>query len=126
MKTKLYSCLLAALVFAGCASPASRIASHQAAFDSWPAEVRNRVRAGEIAVGFTPEQVRVALGRPDRVLMRTSVTGEAEVWVYRELEPASSSLGVGIGVAGSAGVIGGGMSLDGYSYEEIIRVVFAH
>ncbi len=124
MKTNLSSCLLAVLVFAGCASPASRIASQQAAFDSWPAEVRNKVRAGEIALGFTPEQVRVALGKPNRVLMRSTSTGESEVWVYRELEPARSSLGVGIGMGGSSGVIGSGVSFEGYRYDEIMRVVF--
>jgi hypothetical protein len=127
MTTKLlYSLLLVALISAGCASPASRIASHQAAFNSWPAAVREKVRAGEVAIGFTPEQVRVALGEPDRVLTHAISTSEAEVWVYRELGPAGPyiGIGVGIGTGGGGGSIGGGAVLDGYRYEEIVRVVF--
>jgi len=64
------------LALAGCATtPADRIAQHRSAFDTWPAEVQTKIRAGQIAVGFTEEQVRMALGDPERVITRTTEQG---------------------------------------------------
>lgn len=75
------------LLFAAClaanTTPASRVVRSQAACDSWPTEVREQVRVGKIALGFTMEQVRVALGEPDRVFVRTTAAGEMEVWSWR-------------------------------------------
>src|SRR5687768_8091252 len=50
------------LFAAGCSTPASRISRHQEAFSEWPEAIQEKVRAGQIDLGFTPEQVRVALG----------------------------------------------------------------
>jgi hypothetical protein len=114
------------LLAAGCASPASRIARNQAAFDSWPAVVRERVRAGQAGLGFTMEQVRVALGEPDRKFTRITASGTSEVWAYRELGPdVSFGLGMGVG-AGGPMAAGGGVSLEDYRYGESVRVVFEH
>lgn len=124
MKTNrlLSSLLLAVLALAGCSTPASRIARHQRAFDSWPAEVREQVRAGKVSLGFTPEQVRVALGEPDRVFVRTTGTGETEVWAWLDLGP---QFGVGVGF-GSGGPAGGALGLgwESYDYHEAVRVAF--
>jgi len=123
MKTvKLPLALLFAASLAACSTPASRVARNQAAFDSWPAEVREQVRAGKVAVGFTPEQVRVALGEPDRVFVRTTGAGETEVWAYRDLGP---QLGVGVGV-GTGGPAGGtlGLGWESYDSREALRVAF--
>ena len=51
---------------AGCTTTESRIHDNQAAFDAWPADVREIVRAGHVGLGFTPEMVQVALGEADR------------------------------------------------------------
>jgi hypothetical protein len=125
MKTvKFPLALLFAASLAACSTPASRVARNQAAFDSWPAEVREQVRVGKVAVGFTPEQVRVALGEPDRVFVRTTGAGETEVWAYRDLGP---QLGVGVGVGvGTGGTAGGALGLGWESYDsrEALRVAF--
>ena len=84
MKAPLPFCLaLAVLVLgAGCvSSPKSRIAKNQAAFDAYPADVQAALRKGEVKISFTPEQVRIALGAPDRVLTRTGTDGQSEIWV---------------------------------------------
>jgi hypothetical protein len=116
---------LTLLTAAGCASPGSRISRNQAAFDSWPAEVREKVRAGTAGLGFTMEQVRVALGEPARKFTRTSGAGTAEVWAYRDLTP-SVSVGVGVGMSAGSGGYGGGVDLESYRYAETMRVVFEH
>lgn len=127
MKTTLPVCLaLAALVLsAGCASsPDSRIAKNRAAYDGYPDEVRTAIKEGRVEVGFTPEQVRLALGGPDRVLTRTTATGSAEVWVY---EDKGASMGFGLGVGLGGGPVGGGVGVGAGGRDtarERLRVVF--
>ena len=127
MKTPLPFCLALALVTlsAGCSSsPQSRIAKNQAAFDSYPADVQATIRQGEAKVGFTPDQVRIALGAPDRVLTRTTEAANSEVWIYRDKSP---SFGFGLGVGGGGGSVGGGVgvSTGGREFpDERLRVIF--
>ncbi len=115
-------------IFAACSStPASRIARRQSAFDSWPVEVREQVSAGRVALGFTAEQVRVALGEPDRVFVRTTGSGDSEVWTWRELGPQLGlGVGVGMGTSGAAGGGSLGLGLEGYDYREAVRIVIDH
>jgi len=98
------------LLFAvtGCASTSSRISKNQAAFDAYSAEVQAKIRAGEVAVGFTPEQVTMALGKPDRVLQRTTAAGVSDVWVYLK-GGLQFGFGVGVGVGGGSSGVGGGV-----------------
>lgn len=124
MKTRLAPLLLSLLLLSGCATVDSRIRKHQAAFDSWPASVQAMVRAEKVDIGFTPEQVRVALGEPDRIFTRKSSEGEAEVWAYYDRGPRFS-LGLGVGSGGYSSV-GGGVVYD-RQYDRIddaVRVVF--
>jgi hypothetical protein len=114
------------LVLGGCATtPAERIAKNHAAYASWPPDVQARVKAGEIALGFTPAQVRVALGDPDHVYSRTAANGTEEVWGYRSHQPRIS---VGLGMMGGGGStrVGGStvVSSGGPYLDEILRVVF--
>ena len=114
-----------ALVISGCATTETRISKNQAAFDSWPSEVQSSIRAGQVKIGFTPEQVRVALGEPDRMYSRQSAEGESEVWAYFESGP-QFSIGVGVGSGGySRGASGGvGYTQRSDRSEEATRVVF--
>jgi outer membrane protein assembly factor BamE (lipoprotein component of BamABCDE complex) len=127
MKTLLpFGLALAALALsAGCASsPSSRIAKNRAEFDAYPQEVQAAISAGDVRVGFTPEQARLALGAPDRVVTRTSETGESEVWIYQEKQ---SRLGVGLGLGIGSGPVGGGVGVSsggGGSVDDRLRVVF--
>jgi hypothetical protein len=115
----------AALITA-CSTPASRIENKQAVFDSYPPEVQNRIRAGDVSVGFYPEQVTMALGKPDRIYSRQTEAGTSEIWAYRESTPALS-LGLGgFGFGGNSGVGGGVGVATGGNDDEKVRVVFAN
>ncbi|HWL14197.1 MAG TPA: hypothetical protein VNR00_01250 [Opitutus sp.] len=125
MKNSLFvlGCCLA-LAWAGCSTVDSRLKKHESAFNSWPADVQQKVRSGQIDLGFTPEMVQVALGDPSRVFTRTTQNGNAEVWVYPEKGP-KFSFGVGVGsMRGSTGVGGGVTVGDTWRDEEALRVVF--
>ncbi|MBS0662748.1 MAG: hypothetical protein JSR48_05750 [Verrucomicrobia bacterium] len=113
------------LLLAGCATSADRIASNQAMFDSWPAEVREKVRAGQAAVGFTPDMVLVALGQPDRKVLRTSAQGTAEVWTYFDHGP-HFSIGVGMGSGGRSSAVGGSVAMTDQAWRDsrVITVTF--
>ncbi len=130
MKTKLVSLLGAvtlALV-AGCSTVDSRIDKNRAAFNTWPPAVQDRVVKGEVDIGFTTEQVRVALGEPDRVFTRTSADGTAQIWSYRERGPKFGfGVGVGVGSFGSRGGSFGSVGINtgtGYHDDEKMGVVF--
>lgn len=77
--------ILALLTLAGCAveSPGTRIADQAPLFNSWSPSVQAAVRAGQVKVGFTADQVRMALGMPD---FRTTDANK-EIWVYRDRGP---------------------------------------
>lgn len=127
MKTPLPFCLALAFatLSAGCASsPKSRISKNQSAFDSYPASVQTAIQEGKVEVGFTPDQVRLAIGAPDRILTRTSTAGDSEVWVYRDKGP---TFGLGLGLGGGSGGVGGGVGVGTSTREpgEKLRVIFA-
>ena len=114
------------LALAGCATaPADRIAQNQSTFDSWPAEVQAKIRGGQVGIGFTEEQVRVALGDPERVITRTTEKGIAMVWAYSQRGPRFS---FGLGIAGGGGHTGYGAGIamnDGpYFSGDAMHVVF--
>ena len=115
------------LALAGCATtPAERIAKNPADYAAWPPDVQARVKAGEVAPGFTPEQVRMALGEPDHIYTLTTEKGTEEVWAYRDRKPRFT---VGLGVMGGGGStqVGGAteMSSGGPYRDEVMRVLFA-
>lgn len=130
MKTRLpfLSCLVLSLVVAGCSTVDSRIADNRAAFNTWPPAVQDKVVLGQIDVGFTTEQVRVALGEPDRVFTRTTADGTSQVWSYRERGPRFGfGIGIGTGSFGHRGGTFGGVSMGtggGYHDDEKLGVVF--
>ena len=117
------------LAAAGCAStPLSRIQSAREVYNSYPMEVQERIASGQVDVGFTTEQVRMALGKPDRVASRTTPDGTSEVWSYSDKGPRIS-VGLGLGVGGGGGSTrvgtGIGVSTGGRVLEkERTRVVF--
>ena len=75
MKRLILSLLPLAALLAACATPESRIRDNQAAFDAFPPSVQQKIRAGQADIGFTPEQVRMALGEPDHKYTRSSAEG---------------------------------------------------
>jgi hypothetical protein len=94
-------CLASVVLLTACSStPDSRIAKNLSAFSGYPAAVQQKIRAGEVDVGFTPEMVRLALGEPTRQFNRQTQAGSAEVWVYHDNGPRFS---FGVGVGGAVG-----------------------
>lgn len=74
---------LLALLLAACAStPATRIEKNPGAFAQLTPEQQEKVRAGQIAIGFDASATRLALGEPDRILQKTTSAGETEIWQY--------------------------------------------
>jgi len=127
MKTKLLllSVLMTVVMATGCSSVGSRIEKHRAEYATWPLEVREKIAAGKIDLGFTPEQVLVALGEPDRKFTRTSVDGTTAVWSYRAPKPrVSFGLGMGLGGSRRSSTHGGVMLGSGYDDEEQMGVIF--
>ena len=116
--------LVATLVVAGCSTVESRIAHDRTAFDSWPPAVQQQVQAGHVNVGFTMDQVRVALGDPDWRYARTTPQGSYEVWGYRDRGPRFS-FGVGVGSYGRHSAFGTGVGMTTSPYpDERMRVIF--
>jgi len=117
---------ITALLLAGCASPASRIADKQSVYDSYPPEVRSRIAAGQVDVGFTPEQAELALGKPTRKYSRTTAKGTSEVWAYTKTRPSFSfGVGGGFGIgSGGFGSVGIGTGTAGEDPEDKLRLVF--
>jgi hypothetical protein len=96
---------VAALALGACSTIGSRIKQNQALFDGYPPEVQDKILAGNIEVGFTPEMVEMAWGEPYR---KDQVTGEdyaAEVWTWTRSVP-----GVGVGL-GTGGYYGGNVGI---------------
>ena len=77
--------ILLVLALVGCATPESRIRRHPDMFASFPTNVQANVRSGIVDVGYTPDMVYVALGRPARVIERTAAEGRFEIWVYTDI-----------------------------------------
>jgi hypothetical protein len=128
LKVLLSASAACALFFAGCSTVDSRIAKNRDAFNTWPPAVQDKVVLGQIDIGFTPDQVRVALGEPDRIFTRTAADGTSQIWSYRDRGPRFG-FGVGVGVGsfgGRGGTFGGiGVGTDaGYRDDEKMGVVF--
>jgi hypothetical protein len=129
MKTKRY--LLAALILAalaGCAGPRERIKKHQAEFDAYSPEVQQKIRNGEVDVGFTDRQVALALGRPDRVYSRKTAAADQEVWAYGGGGPGPRvGIGLGMGAGAGPGFYSGGLAVatePDIDRGERVRIVF--
>jgi hypothetical protein len=116
-----------ALFVASCSTVDSRIAKNRAAFNSWPPAVQDKVVVGQIDIGFTADQVRVALGEPDRVFTRTTGDGTSQVWSYRDRGPRFGfGVGVGMGSFGHHGGTFGGVGIGtgtGYRDDEKMGVI---
>lgn len=125
---------LLALAVGGCSSVDSRIHKNSAAFASYPADVQQKIKAKQIDVGFTMEQVQMALGEAEQRYVRTAEENgqkvQREVWGY----PDSSGkwgfgFGIGTGSAHGSTAYGGGVALstgDLYGDDIALRVIFAN
>ena len=75
---------IAQIFLAGCATPESRIKDNPALFASFPPDVQQNVRQGQIDIGYAPEMVTMALGKPDKVEVEKTAEGAHEIWSYTD------------------------------------------
>jgi outer membrane protein assembly factor BamE (lipoprotein component of BamABCDE complex) len=71
-----------AALFVGCETPETRISSSPEVFARLTPDQQALVKAGQIAVGFGMDAVKLALGDPNRITINTDKTGQHEVWHY--------------------------------------------
>jgi hypothetical protein len=127
MNTRLVSLLCLGVLLGACSTtPANRIDKNRSAFDQYPADVQEKIRAGTVEVGFTPEMVRFAMGEPKHKMTRRTDRGDADVWIYVDSKPAIS-LGIGIGSGGrhTSGGVGIATTTGGRYDDEKARVEFS-
>ncbi len=120
--------IVLAAALAACQSPATRIKKNQAAFDAYPPAVQKEIREGRAGIGFTPEQVSMAIGKPDRIYSEKTAAAAYEVWEYGV--GGGSSVGFGLGMSsygnggGSAYGTGIGVSSDVSDPRARLRLTF--
>ncbi|MCM2305363.1 MAG: hypothetical protein NDJ72_11715 [Elusimicrobia bacterium] len=103
--------LMLAAALAACQSPQSRIKKNQAAFDAFPPEVQTAIREGRAEIGFTEQQVLIALGKPGRVYSQKTATTTQEVWEYGVGGGPSVGLGFGMSSMGGGSSYGTGVGV---------------
>lgn len=87
MKPRLPLLLLAAaLGLAGCSTIDKRIQEKSAAFAAYPAETQENLRKGIVEIGYTPDQVYIALGKADDKRERITAKGREITWIYHSYE----------------------------------------
>ncbi|TVR49316.1 MAG: hypothetical protein EA425_12640 [Puniceicoccaceae bacterium] len=66
----------------GCSTVETRIQQNADFFASLDPEDQVKIENGQIDLGFTPDMVYLAYGRPDRKKVEVTAEGEKEVWIY--------------------------------------------
>jgi hypothetical protein len=85
MKTKSFlflSAFGAVILLTGCSTINSRINEKGSVFYSLDADTRAKIEHGDVGIGFTPDMVYMALGKPDAKRFRTTSDGTSETWIY--------------------------------------------
>ena len=100
MKTnQVFQALLIAAVgtfwMTGCSTHATRIHANPEIYARLAPEQQALVRAGQVALGFDFDAVKLALGDPDRVTTRTDADGQTVVWHYLTYEAGGRALYTG-------------------------------
>lgn len=121
------------VLLAACSTPERRISRNKALFETFPPTAQEKIRKGEVDVGFTPDMVLLAMGKPTRKFTRKTAGTQQEVWSYGSSGYRGPTFGLGIGVGGGSyrggSVYSGGVSVntgpgaDWYP-DEHARVVF--
>ncbi len=83
--------LVAPLFFSGCNTAAVRVLTNYETFSQLEPKVRANILRGRIEIGYTPEMVRLALGRPNYASSSTGVRAGREVWSYTGLDVTAST-----------------------------------
>jgi hypothetical protein len=115
--------LMMGLIALACAStPTSRIEDEQTLFDTYPTDVQEKIRAGQVDLGFDPQMVRMAMGDPDETSTETTEDGETLMWGYTRSRPGVS-VGIGGGSFGGGGGLGGGVGMGSGSSRDYVAII---
>lgn len=76
----------------GCETPQTRINKNPDLFSHLTPDQQQAIREGRVGVGFTADMVKLALGEPDRVRIRTDASGRSEIWHYITYESADGTI----------------------------------
>lgn len=79
------------LLFSGCDTVAVRVLTNYDTFSKLDPKVRANIVRGRVALGYTPEMVRLALGRPNRSYAPSYLGGREETWTYWALDVTSTA-----------------------------------
>lgn len=94
--------LLATLLATGCSTIDSRIKEKTKVFATFDSTTQEKLRKGLVEIGYTPEQVYIALGKPDRKRERLTAKSQELIWTYQSYHEDYQ----GTAVAGYRRVIG--------------------
>ena len=83
--------LATSLLFSGCDTVAVRVLTNYDTFSKLDPKVRANIVRGRVALGYTPEMVRLALGRPNRSYAPSYLGGREETWTYFAQDVPSST-----------------------------------
>jgi hypothetical protein len=83
--------LATSLLLSGCDTVAVRVLTNYDTFSKLDPKVRANIVRGRVALGYTPEMVRLALGRPNRSYVPGYAAGREEIWTYSALDVTSGS-----------------------------------
>lgn len=103
MKPAVLLGLLVTLALAGCQAGSTlkaRIREKAAVFAALPPARQAQVEKGVVEVGFTPDMVYMALGRPNEVHDVTLPEGKETTWTYRNILPPQTMNLVGVNQPG--------------------------
>ena len=96
---KPFSLLLAAALLAlavtGCESTgsiAARTREKSAVYAPLKPWEKKYLERGSVAIGFTPDMVYIALGRPSKIAARDFPEGRAELWTYARVYPSADAV----------------------------------
>jgi hypothetical protein len=74
--------LLLLAILPGCSTFSSRAQEKSAVFNTLDAATRDRLKAGAIAIGDTPDMVYIAIGGPSDMAERENKDSHSALWIY--------------------------------------------
>ena len=95
IKLLLAAAALSALGLVGCSTVNSRIQDNPGLYASLPPDQQALVKQGQVAPGMSTATVKLALGDPDHVSVRTTADGQTQVWHYITYEDNGTILYAG-------------------------------
>jgi len=67
---------------AGCTTPEARINAQPQEFAKLTPAQQALVKSGQVGLGFSMDAVKLALGDPDHITIRTDASGQVQIWHY--------------------------------------------